>query len=322
MELASMGRRLALLSAGCALALGLSAGFAAQQAQALYLWDDYDGCEPVSLGLAEGAQTSSEGIVCDVDNDGADEAIRLAYGAAPEEGMVTNVALDIDGVEVAQGLDGAANQLKEESFELQAIKLPNGFIFLHVAGYCTDNTKMELDQVYRVENDAMFGHKADVVIDCNGKDCLMQGKGVSNATSKLVYLWGNEFVIRGICTTKTAGAIKYYVAYKCNDKGKLVLESDPHEAYATFKTGEDNYDYHGALARDVKVYRGIKCKKYETIKAGTKMEVIGVYPQGNDWLLQVQTKPYGKYKTVTVGYVKLTKSAIFEGVQNEPKFYV
>ena len=126
MVIASMGRKLGLFAAACALGLGLAAGAAAQQALAIDLHQDANGAKAEIVQSVEGSLTHTEGINYDVDGDGVLEAITLGYGTI--EGETINAALCIDNVEKVQGLP---DEMDESSLKLELIKLPDGCLLLH-----------------------------------------------------------------------------------------------------------------------------------------------------------------------------------------------
>lgn len=315
MVIASMGRKLGLFAAACALGLGLATGAAAQQALAVELYPDADGATAEIVASAEGALTNTEGISYDVDGDGVAENIRLGYGTI--EGATINAALCIDNVEKVQGLP---DEMEEDSLKLELIKLPDGCLLLHAYGYCNESIGDGLDRLFKVEvgsdpSDPEFAHNVKLVIDCYNNPYLVEGKGITNGGCTLDLIIGNSIYLSASCTTRVAGTITYYIDYKCSKAGKVTRYLyNPSMAFSNFyKNGERCY--YSPTLRDVKVYTGIKCKKYTTIKKGTQMYVSGIYDKGGTKLLQVRTKPKGSSKSVVSGYIKINTKPLFKYAQ-------
>ena len=315
MVIASMGRKLGLFAAACALGLGLAAGTAVQQALAAEVsLFPYEGGTPEIVASAEGALTLSEGINYDVDGDDQLEAISLTGFV---DGVSVNGALLIDGYEAVRGLP---DELQESSLKLELIKLPNSCLLLHVCGYCNESVGDGLDRLYKVEvgsdpSDPEFAHNVKLVIDCYNNPYLVEGKGITNRGCELDLIVGNYISLSVSCTTRVAGTVSYCIDYKCSKTGKAThCFYNPSMAFSHFyKNGERCY--YSPTLRDVKVYTGVKCKKYTTIKKGTQMYVSGIYDKGATKLLLVKTKPKGSNKSVVAGYIKINAKPLFKYAQ-------
>lgn len=314
MVFAHMSRKLGVFAAACTLALGLFGGVASAQPAEYEIYPDENGSKAQIIESVSGAETNTKGISYDVDSDGALEEIRLGYGIY-EDGTI-NAALCIDNVEKVEGLP---DEMDESSLKLELLKLPNGCLLIHAYGYCGESIGGGLDRLFKVEAvdgaaDPEFAHSVTTVLDCYKNPYLMTGKGVTHATATLTYIIGNYFVIKSNCMTDMAGSLTHFIPAKCSDNGKVKIYSNPSVAYTRFYNGDSISQYSPTL-RSVKVYTGVNCKKYVTAKKGVQMHVVGVYAKGNTRLLQVQTKPSGKYKTYVSGYIKLSNSQLFKYAQ-------
>ena len=310
MVIASMGRKLGMFAATCALGLGLAAGAAAQQALAIDLHQDIDGAKAEIIESVEGVQATSEGITYDVDGDTLPETICFT---GFEDGVCVKGALLIDGYEAVRGLP---EEMQEEDMKLELIKLPNGCLFLHVYGYCNESIDGGLDRLLKIEvgsdpSDPEFAHNVTTALDCYDNPYLMTGNGVSNAKAWIHCIIGNYVVVKGSCRTSIAGSLTHYAAAKCSKTGKFTIYNNPSLAYTCFNKSGKLIQYSPTL-RSVRVYTGVNFKKYTTVKKGAQMRVLGVYAKGNTRLLQVQTKPSGSAKTYVSGYIKLSNSKLFK----------
>lgn len=315
MLFAHMSRKLGVFAAACTLALGLFGGVASAQTGEYEIYPDENDAMAQIIESVSGAETSTKGISYDVDSDGALEEIRLGYGTI-EDGTI-NAALCIDNVEKVQGLpDG----MEESSLKLELLKLPNGCLLIHAYGYCGESIGGGLDRLFKVEavdgaTDPEFAHSVTTVLDCYGNPYIMKGKGVTHANAGLAYVIGDDIVVGGSCMTTITGVLSHFVTLKCSATGKLTAYNNPTVAYSFFYDGDGRLIDYSPILRNVKVYSGVNLKKSVTVKKGTQMQIRGVYAKGNTRLLQVQTKPSGKYKTYVSGYIKLSNSQLFKYAQ-------